>query len=84
MSDLQEYVLWLALVIIGAVIVSQWMDSLIVVSGEKVGLAAGLCLCMFLASLMFFLVRNVIIWLDRQVYIEKEQATKALKTLGSA
>ncbi len=41
MRNLQEYGLWLVLVTINAVIVSQWVNYLIVMSGEAAGLAAG-------------------------------------------
>ena len=75
MSDLQEYGFWLVLVIINAVIVSQWVNYLILMSGEVAGLAAGLFLSIFLASLMFFLIFSVMSWLDRQRHEGRLQAT---------
>ena len=66
MGNLQEYGLWLVLVTINAVIVSQWVNYLIKMSGEAAGLAAGLFLSIFLASLMFILIRKVISRLDRR------------------
>ena len=50
MGNMQEYGLWLALVIINAVIVSQWINYLILMSDEVAGLAAGVFLSIFLAS----------------------------------
>ena len=82
MRNLQEYGLWLVLVIINAVIVSQWVNYLIVMSGEAAGLAAGLFLSIFLASLMFVVIRGVISRLDRRWYDGKLQATKAIKAVG--
>ena len=82
MRNLQEYGLWLVLVIINAVIVSQWVNYLIVMSGEAAGLAAGLFLSIFLASLMFVVIRGVISRLDRPRYNGKLQATNALKAVG--
>ena len=82
MCDLQEYGLWLVLVTINAVIVSQWVNYLIVMSGEAAGLAAGLFLSIFLASLMFLLIRRVISRLDRRWSEGKHQATKALKAVA--
>ena len=82
MRNLQEYGLWLVLVTINAVIVSRWVNYLIVRSGEAAGLAAGLFLSIFLASLMFVVIRGVISRLDRQRYDGKLQATKALKGVG--
>ncbi len=79
MRDLQEYSFWLALVIINAVIVSQWINHLILMSSEVGGFGAGLCLSIFLASLMFLLIRRVISWLDRWRCGGRLQATKALK-----
>ena len=79
MRNLQEYGLWLVLVTINAVIVSQWVNYLIVMSGEAAGLAAGLFLSIFLASLMFLLIRRVISRLDRRWNEGKLQATKTLK-----
>ena len=81
MRNLQEYGVWLVLVTINAVIVSQWVDYLIVRSGEAAGLAAGLFLSIFLASLMFVVIRGVIARLDRQRYDGKLQATNTLKTV---
>ena len=66
MRNLQEYGLWLVLVTINAVIVSQWINYLTLMSGEAAGFAAGLFLSIFLASLMFFLISSVMSWLDRQ------------------
>ena len=82
MGNLQEYGLWLVLVTINAVIVSQWVNYLIVMSGEAAGLAAGLFLSIFLASLMFLLIRRVISRLDRRWNEGKLQATKALKAVA--
>ena len=82
MRNLQEYGLWLVLVTINAVIVSQWVNYLIVMSGEAAGLAAGLFLSIFLASLMFLLIRRVISRLDRRWNEGKLQATKALKAVA--
>ena len=82
MCDLQEYGLWLVLVTINAVIVSQWVNYLIVMSGEAAGLAAGLFLSIFLASLMFLLIRRVISRLDRRWNEGKLQATKTLKAVA--
>tara|TARA_Y100001947_G_scaffold97755_1_gene83445 strand:+ start:218 stop:472 length:255 start_codon:yes stop_codon:yes gene_type:complete len=82
MRNLQEYGLWLVLVTINAVIVSQWVNYLIVMSGEAAGLAAGLFLSIFLASLMFLLIRRVISRLDRRWSEGKHQATKALKAVA--
>ena len=82
MRNLQEYGLWLVLVTINAVIVSQWVNYLIVMSGEATGLAAGLFLSIFLASLMFLLIRRVISRLDRRWNEGKHQATKALKAVA--
>ena len=81
MRNLQEYGLWLVLVTINAVIVSQWVNYLIVMSGEAAGLAAGLFLSIFLASLMFLLIRRVISRLDRRWNEGKLQATKTLKAV---
>ena len=82
MRNLQEYGLWLVLVTINAVIVSQWVNYLIVMSGEAAGLAAGLFLSIFLASLMFLLIRRVISRLDRRRNEGKLQTTKALKAVA--
>ena len=82
MRNLQEYGLWLVLVTINAVIVSQWVNYLIKMSGEAAGLAAGLFLSIFLASLMFLLIRRVISRLDRRWSEGKHQATKALKAVA--
>ena len=82
MRNLQEYGLWLVLVIINAVIVSQWVNYLIVMSGETAGLVAGLYLRIFLASLMFVEIRGVISGLDRRRYNGKLQAANALKAVG--
>ena len=82
MRNLQEYGLWLVLVTINAVIVSQWVNYLIVMSDEAAGLAAGLFLSIFLASLMFLLIRRVISRLDRRWNEGKLQATKALKAVA--
>ena len=82
MRNLQEYGLWLVLVTINAVIVSQWVNYLIVMSGEAAGLAAGFFLSIFLASLMFLLIRRVISRLDRRWNEGKLQATKALKAVA--
>ncbi|MDP6768674.1 MAG: hypothetical protein QGH08_00700 [Arenicellales bacterium] len=82
MRNLQEYGLWLVLVTINAVIVSQWVNYLIVMSGEAAGLAAGFFLSIFLASLMFVLIRGVISRLERRRYDEKLQATNALKAVA--
>jgi len=79
MRNLQEYGLWLVLVTINAVFVSQWVNYLINMSGEAAGLAAGLFLSIFLASLMFLLIRRVISRLDPRWSEGKHQATKALK-----
>ena len=79
MRNLQEYGLWLVLVTINAVIVSQWVNYLIVMSGEAAGLAAGFFLSIFLASLMSVVIRGVISWLERRRYDGKLQATNALK-----
>ena len=81
MRNLQEYGLWLVLVIINAVIVSRWISYLIFVSGEVAGLAAGLFLSIFLASLIFLLIPSVMSWLDRWRYERGLQATKAEKTV---
>ena len=82
MRNLQEYGLWLVLVTINAVIVSQWVNYLINMSGEAAGLAAGLFLSIFLASLMFLLIRTVISRLDPRWSEGKHQATKALKAVA--
>ena len=82
MRNLQEYGLWLVLVTINAVIVSQWVNYLIVMSGEAAGLAAGFFLSIFLASLMFVLIRGVISRLERRRYDGKLQATNALKAVA--
>ena len=82
MRNLQEYGLWLVLVTINAVIVSQWVNYLIVMSGEAAGLAAGFFLSIFLASLMFVLIRGVISRLERRRYDGKLQATNALKVVA--
>ena len=82
MRNLQEYALWLVLVTINAVIVSQWVNYLIIISSEAAGLAAGLFLSIFLASLMFLLIRRVISRLDRRWNVGKLQATKALKAVA--
>ena len=82
MRNLQEYALWLVLVTINAVIVSQWVNYLINMSSEAAGLAAGLFLSIFLASLMFLLIRRVISRLDRRCNEGKLQATKALKAVA--
>ena len=82
MRILQEYGLWLVLVTINAVIVSQWVNYLIVMSGEAAGLAAGFFLSIFLASLMFVLIRGVISRLERRRYDGKLQATNALKAVA--
>ena len=82
MRNLQEYGLWLVLVTINAVIVSQWVNYLIVMSGEAAGLAAGFFLSIFLASLMFVLIRGVIFRLERRRYDGKLQATNALKAVA--
>jgi len=82
MRNLQDYGLWLVLVTINAVIVSQWVNYLIVRSGEGAGLAAGLFLSIFLASLMFVVIRGVISRLDRQRCDGKLQAANALKAVG--
>ena len=82
MRNLQEYGLWLVLVTINAVIVSQWVNYLIVMSGEAAGLAAGFFLSIFLASLMFVVIRGVISRLERWRYDGKLQATNALKAVA--
>ena len=82
MRNLQEYGLWLVLVTINAVIVSQWVNYLIIISSEAAGLAAGLFLSIFLASLMFLLIRRVISRLDRRWNEGKLQTTKALKAVA--
>ena len=82
MRNLQEYGLWLVLVTINAVIVSQWVNYLIVMSGEAAGLAAGFFLSTFLASLMFVVIRGVISRLERRRYDGKLQATNALKAVA--
>ena len=82
MRNLQEYGLWLELVTINAVIVSQWVNYLITMSDEAAGLAAGFFLSIFLASLMFLLIRRVISRLDRRRCEGKFQATKALKAVA--
>ncbi len=82
MRNLQEYGLWLVLVTINAVIVSQWVNYLIVMSGEAAGLAAGFFLSIFLASLMFVVIRGVISRLERRRYDGELQATNALKAVA--
>ena len=82
MHNLQEYGLWLVLVTINAVIVSQWVDQLIAMSGEAAGFAAGLFLSIFLASLMFLLIGGVISRLDRRRNEEKLRAIRALKAVA--
>ena len=82
MRNLQEYGLWLVLVTINAVIVSQWVNYLIVMSGEAAGLAAGFFLSIFLASLMFVVIRGLISRLERRRYDGKLQATNALKAVA--
>ena len=83
MRNLQEYGLWLVLVTINAVIVSQWVNYLIVMSGEAAGLAAGFFLSIFLASLMFVVIRGVISRLERRRYDGKLQAINALKAVAA-
>ncbi len=83
MRNLQEYGLWLVLVTINAVIVSRWMNYLILMSGEAAGLAAGLFLSIFLASLMFLVIRSVIFWLDRRWFERRLQVAKGLKMVGA-
>ena len=70
------------LVTINAIFVSQWINYLILMSGEAAGLAAGLFLSIFLASLMFVLIRGVISRLERRRYDGKLQATNALKAVA--
>ena len=82
MRNLQEYGLWLVLVTINAVIVSQWVNYLIVMSGEAAGLAAGLFLSIFLASLMFLLICRMTSRLGRQQSEGKLLAAKALKAIA--
>ena len=82
MRNLQEYGLWLVLVTINAVIVSQWVNYLINMSSEAAGLAAGFFLSIFLASLMFVVIRGVISRLERRRYDGKLQATNALKAVA--
>ena len=84
MRNLQDYGLWLVLVTINAVIVSQWINYLILISGETAGLAAGLFLSIFLASSMFLLIRGVIAWLERRRYEGRYQVTKIVKMVGVA
>ena len=76
MRNLQEYGLWLVLVAINAVMVSQWINYLILRAGEAAGLIAGLFLSIFLASLMFLLICTVMSWLDRQGYEGRFHAAK--------
>jgi len=82
MRNLQEYGLWLVLVTINAVIATQWVNYLIVMSGEAAGLASGFLLSIFLASLMFVVIRGVISRLERRRYDGKLQATNALKAVA--
>ena len=82
MRNLQEYGLWLVLVTINAVIVSQWVNYLIKMSSETAGFAAAFFLSIFLASLMFLLIRRGISGLDRRWNEGKLQATKALKAVA--
>ncbi len=82
MHNLQEYGLWLVLVTINAVIVSQWVVQMIARSGEAAGLAAGIFLRIFLASLMFLLVGGVISRLGRRRKEEKLRAMRALKAVA--
>ena len=82
MRNLQEYGLWLVLVTINAVIVSQWINYLILMSGEAAGLAAGHFLSIFLASLMFLLIRSVMFRLDRRRCEAGFQATKSVEAVG--
>ena len=58
MRNLQEYGLWLVLVTINAVIVSQWVNYLINMSSEAAGLAAGLFLSIFLEVLLLDTLYN--------------------------
>ena len=76
MGNMQEYGLWLALVTINAVIVSQWINYLILMSGELAGFAVGLFLSIFLASLMFLLIGSAMSWLDRQRHEGRLQGAK--------
>ena len=82
MRNLQEYGLWLVLGTINAVIVRQWVNYLINMSSEAAGLAAGLFLSIFLASLMFLFIRRVISRLDPRWHEGKRPATKALKPVA--
>ncbi len=84
MCNLQEYGLWLVLVIMNAVIVSKWINYLILMSGETAGLAAGLFLSIFLASLMFFLARSLVSHFDRQQSKGRSEVTESGKVVGVA
>ena len=83
MHNLWEYGLWLVLVTINAIVVSQQINHLILVSGEVAGLAVGFFLTIFLASLMFLLIRTMMSWLDRRRYERRFQKTKVVKTVGA-
>ena len=82
MRNLKEYSFWLVLVIINAVIVSQWINYLILISGESAGLAAGVFISIFLASLMFLLIRSAMTWHYRRRYEGRFQATETVKAVG--
>lgn len=84
MRNLQEYGLWLVLVTINAVIVSQWLNILILMSGEVAGVVAGLFLSIFLGSCMFLVIRSLMFCLDRQRYERRLQTSRVLKEVGIA
>ena len=84
MHNLREYSLWLVLVSINAVIVSQGINHLILMSGEAAGLTAGLFLSIFLGSLMFLLIRSVMALLVQQGREGRLQVNKIVKAVGVA
>ena len=84
MHNLREYSLWLVLVSINAVIVSQGINHLILMSGEAAGLTVGLFLSIFLGSLMFLLIRSVMAWFVHQGREGRLQVNKIVKAVGVA
>ena len=84
MRNLQEYGLWLLLVTTSTVIVSQWINQLILMSGEPAGLSVGIFLSLFLASLMFLLIRSVMFCFVKKDYEVRLQVTQAIKVGGGA
>ena len=84
MGNMQEYGLWLALVTINAVIVSQWINYLILMSDDVAGLAAGVFLSIFLACVMFLTIRRVMSYFDRQsckAWLQTGKAEKVVRVV---